>query len=353
MKGITVQWVLSKKTVFYSLLLGCVFLGSMTIFGGLYLWSGPAGEAEKTVVIPLHSGTIVIGEKLEQAGIIRSAEAFRVYAILTGAARRLKAGEYAFAPKSNLAQVVRKLETGEVVRHAVTIPEGYTMGQIAQKLEQAGLVSAQDFLTVGTDARLVKAWEIPGRTLEGFLFPDTYQFTKGMTARQIAKQMVGQYRSKLSPELIAGGKAQGADLLKLTTMASIIEREVRAKPEQPVVASVFYNRMKKRKRLESCATVLYSQGRISGALSLEDLETQSPYNTYRHRGLPPGPIGNPGLNALRAAAFPAQTEYLFFVVRPDGTHVFSETFEEHKRAKWKQKRARRRQLQLTPAASQP
>jgi peptidoglycan lytic transglycosylase G len=315
----------------------------LIMLGGLFYFStGPGGNEDTIVLIPPKSGTSLIGRKLQTAGVVRNAKVFRVYAVLTGKARKLRAGEYAFPPKASLRQVTDKLVNGKVVEHAVTIPEGFTLTQIAEVLEKRGLVSAEAFREIGTDLAITAKWDVPGTTLEGFLFPDTYKFTKGMSAKQIAKRMVNRFNQKVNTELRLAAKAQGLSLLQFITMASIIEREVRAKPEQAVVASIFYNRIQKRKRLESCATVLYAQGRISGSLSLEDLYFKSPYNTYRRRGLPPGPIGNPGLSAIRAAAYPEKTEYLFFVVRPDGTHVFSKTFAEHKRAKWRQKRAHKR-----------
>ena len=325
-----------------------VLLGTVMFF-----WTGPGGTSDNIVLISPKSGTTVISKKLKAAGVIRSARSFRLYAILTGGARKLKAGEYAFSVKSSLKQVAEKLVNGEVMAHAITIPEGFTVTQIAALLEKEGLVTAEEFVQAAQDPAGTDQWEIPGETLEGFLFPDTYKFTKGMTAKQIAKRMVDRFKQKVDVEFKLAAKDQGLNFIQLITLASIIEREVRAHEEQAVVASIFYNRVRQRKRLESCATVLYSQGRISGSLSLEDLQTPSPYNTYRRRGLPPGPIGNPGLSAIRAAAYPEKTDYLFFVVRPDGTHVFSRTFEEHKLAKWRQKRAHQRALVQPTKATQP
>jgi len=332
----------SRLSLFKWSLIATIILLICLLLGGLYFWKGPAGTEERIVLIPMKSGSAAIAHQLETARVVRNALIFRYYTILSGQARKLKAGEYAFSPGATLQQVVEKLVSGEVISHVVTIPEGCTASQIAKKLEIAGLVAADDFLQVAHNKVLAKAWGLPGPGLEGFLFPDTYQFTKGMSAEELAKRMVDRFREKVGTELIAAGKIQGLNLLQLITLASIIEREVRAPQERAMVASVFYNRLRQGKRLESCATVLYSQGRTSGTLSLEDLEFSSPYNTYRHRGLPPGPIGNPGLAAIQAAAYPANTDYLFFVVRPDGTHVFSKDFAAHKRAKWQQKRAYQR-----------
>ncbi len=330
----------SRLMMIISLGIGCLLLMAVLVLGQYY-WYGPAGESDsRVVIITPGSGTAAIARQLQDEGVIRQAGVFRVYAALSGKARNLKAGEYMFAPKLPLSRAVAKLATGEVVRHDFTIPEGFTVSQIAEKLSQAGLADQEAFLAVAEDASLTRAWQVPADRLEGFLFPDTYQFTRGMTARQIARRMVERFREKAGPELLVAGEAQGLNPLQLVTLASIIEREVKKPDERSLVASVFYNRLRSRKRLESCATVFYSQGRSSGDLSLEDLQTKSPYNTYRHRGLPPGPIGNPGLAALTAVAHPAQTDYLFFVVEEEGQHVFSSGFVAHKRAKWKLKRTR-------------
>ncbi|NTV51763.1 MAG: endolytic transglycosylase MltG [Candidatus Firestonebacteria bacterium] len=315
-------------------------LAVLAVGGGLlrfYFWSAPAASTAYTVDIPPKSGTLVIGQKLQAAGVVRHAGVFRYYAFLSGQARRLKAGEYAFPSGVTLPQVVRQLVLGQIVQHPFLVPEGYTAKQIADKLEAEGLAKAADFLGVVDDANAASTWEVPARTLEGFLFPDTYELTKGMSASQIAHEMVKRFKEK------AGSVLPGAPLapLPLVTLASIIEREVKAPAERPRVASVFYNRLAKRMRLESCATVLYGLGRAGGALSLDDLQSASPYNTYRHAGLPPAPISNPGLSALQAAAHPDQSEYLFFVVAGDGTHIFSKDFESHKKAKWAHKKARR------------
>lgn len=306
-----------------------------------WLWNGPGGHVDRIINIPPKSGTVTIAGILKEKNVIHSQMMFRLAARLSGKARSLKAGEYRFAPGQSLGTVLDKLADGDVIHHAVTIPEGYTARQIAAKLAQEELVNEEDFLKVVNDPAFAKSLNLPTESLEGFLFPDTYEFAKGMTAGQIARRMTDHFFEKVDQSIIQAANEMGVDLKALITMASIIEREVRAEKERPMVASVFYNRLDKRMRLESCATVLYSQGRISGSLSLDDLQTKSPYNTYRKRGLPPGPISNPGLSSIRAAAFPAKTNYLFFVVRPDGEHIFSLTFEEHKRAKWRQKRKKR------------
>lgn len=315
------------------------------LIGAAGLWllawltlSGISGQEARVVEIAPGTATRVMARQLREAGVIRQIWAFRTYVLLSGSARKLKAGEYAFPPSQPLPEVVRRLTAGEVVQRPLSVPEGFTAAQIAARLEEAGLCGREAFLEVVRDPDLAREWGVPGPGLEGFLFPDTYRLTKGLSPEDVARRMVDRFHAQVGKDLFAAGEAQGLEPLQLITLASMIEREVARPEEREIVASIFYNRLRARKRLESCATVLYSQGRLSGSLSLEDLQTVSPYNTYRHAGLPPGPIGNPGLAAIRAAAFPAQTTYMFFVVGPDGRHVFSEDFNEHKRAKWRQQR---------------
>ncbi len=328
---------------------GFILLLAAAIMGMNYLWHGTSSRTEIIVEIPSRSGTAQIARRLHTAGIVRNARIFQYFVILTGRARKLQAGEYAFSSRPGMLAVAQKLAAGKVLKHVVTIPEGFTARQIAKKIEQEGLVPAEDFMAMVNDPALAKLGKVPADNLEGFLFPDTYQFVKGLSARRIVRRMVDRFWEKQQPGWLEAGKKQGLNFLQLVTLASIIEREVLVPEERARVASVFYNRLRSNKRLESCATVLYSQGRNSGSLTWDDLHTRSPYNTYRHRGLPPGPICNPGLSALRAAAYPAQTDYLFFVVCPDGRHIFSKDFEAHKRAKWAQQQARR--FKPRPSAS--
>jgi UPF0755 protein len=332
---------LSQKTVKILGVFLAVGIAVLAVGAGLlrfYFWTGADAGREHLLDIPPKSGTTAIGQKLQAAGVVRNAAVFKYYAVFTGQARKLKAGEYLFPAQAALPQVVGQLAAGQIVHHEFLVPEGYTARQIAGKLETEGMAKAEDFLSVVNNAQNAKDWGVPGPGLEGFLFPDTYELTKGMSPNAIAHEMVRRFQTKTSGVFSPGLKLKP---LQLVTLASIIEREVKAPEERPRVASVFYNRLAKPMRLESCATVLYSLGRTSGALSLTDLENPSPYNTYRHAGLPPAPISNPGLSSLLAAAHPLQSEYLFFVVAGDGTHIFSKDFESHKKAKWAHQKAQR------------
>lgn len=331
-----------KYTSDWKVIAAAVAVGALALAAG-WLWLSRGPGQDVVIDIPMHSGSAGIGKRLQAAGVIRSVLAFRIFAVTSGQAQKLKAGEYAFPAGCTLPEVMRRLAEGRTLQHRFTVPEGFTARQIAKKLSAEGLAQADEFLALVQNPHIAKEWRLPASSLEGFLFPDTYDLTKGMDAKHIAQRMVERFREKVNPELLQAGRHKGLNELGVVTLASIIEKEVRVPEERARVASVFSNRLEKKMRLESCATVLYSLGRSGGALSLEDLNSASPYNTYRHRGLPPGPICNPGLSSLEAAGHPDATDYIFFVVRPDGQHVFSKDFEAHKRAKWIQKRARRAQ----------
>lgn len=330
-------------TLLISALIALAVVAGVLLWG-LYFWYGPAlppGQQERVLDIAAGANSSVIARQLQTGQVVRSARLFRWFVRLTGRGAKLQAGEYAFPGGAGMGRVAWQLAEGKVREHKFTVPEGFTAAQIAERLQAEGLASSPAFLAVVHDRAAAKAWEVPGGSLEGFLFPDTYALAKGMTPEAIAKHMVDRFNQKVGSNVATAGSTWKMDLLRIITLASIIEREVRAPEERTHVAGVFYNRLRKKMRLESCATVLYAQGRISGTLSLKDLEIDSPYNTYRHGGFPPGPICSPGLSAILAAVNPMLTEDLFFVVNPDGRHTFSKDFEAHKRAKWQAEQAAR------------
>ena len=297
----------------------------------------PVGPgAQIAVVIPKGASTWRIGEDLAGAGLVRDARALVIATMMRRAVGRLRHGEYLLAPAQSALQIVDALVKGEVVLHRVTIPEGYTVTQIADLLSATGLADRDRFLMLalrgGRSLRRPLVADLPVDSLEGYLFPETYQFARGLEAEGLLGMMLDRFEAAAGTALRAAAGARGLTLHQLLTVASMIERETRVPDERPVVASVIYNRLAKGMRLEIDATVLYALGRHKDVVTLEDLTVDSPYNTYRYRGLPPGPIANPGLAAVTAAATPAQTPYLFYVLKPDGRHYFSRTLEEHRAA---------------------
>lgn len=279
-------------------------------------------------VVLLHSGysSRRIAGELRDAGVIRSTTAFEVWHRLHRHGS-LKAGEYLFEKTANSLEVHDRLVRGDVYVHTVVIPEGYNMFDIAQVIQNAGLGSAQDFLAVATSDTALIADIAPGaKTLEGYLFPNTYEFMRTQTMQDMAAAMVKQFRQ------VAREVGLTSNVEQTVTLASIIEKETAVPEERPKVASVYYNRMQKRQPLQADPSVIYAEllkGTYSGALHHADMQFDSGYNTYTHAGLPPGPIGNPGRTSLEAAMHPEHTDYFYFVSDGNSHHRFARNLEEH------------------------
>jgi UPF0755 protein len=310
----------------------------------------PAGQ----VFVMLRPGysTRRIAAELKNAGVIRSERAFMLWHYYHHG-RSLKAGEYLFDKPSNIIDIQKRLRRGDVFFHTVVVPEGYTMFDIARAVEAAGLGPADDFLRVAqSDTGLVADIAPGAHSLEGYLFPDTYDFSRLMTMHDMAAAMVKQFRQVAHQmNLISAESAQaklrviadrrpqeGApseppnEVERTVIMASIVEKETSVAEERPLVASVYYNRLAKNIALDADPSIIYAEllaGTYQGALHHADMQFHSPYNTYRNAGLPPGPIGNPGRSALEAAMHPAQSDYYYFVADAQGHHRFARTMEEH------------------------
>ncbi len=312
--------------------------------GAWFFWAtrAPAlSSASLIAPVPAGASAARVARELKNAGVIRSAWAFSLVARLSGAQAKLKAGDYEVPAGLDVFKLLDLLVSGRSLVHQFLVPEGWSATQIANRLSQAKLSDSAGFLAVVRDPAQAKKLGLPGSGLEGYLFPDTYTIPRGYSPERLAQVMARRFSEMVSPELLAQGAGLGLSPAQVVTLASILEKETRDPTELPKVSAVFHNRLKAKQRLESCATVRYALGKFSGPLYFVDLDVKSPYNTYRHRGLPPGPICSPGLNALRAAVEPAVSDALFFVVAGDGTHIFSKTFEEHKNAKFRYKRLKK------------
>lgn len=278
--------------------------------------------------LPAGTSARQMGSLLERSGVIRSRYAFVALRLVKRG--RLKAGEYRFDHPATVAEVYDRLLRGDVFTRVVTIPEGANVFDIAERLQAAQLGAGADFLQAAQrDVALVKDLDPAAQSLEGYLFPDTYHFQRRATADQIATAMVKRFRG------IASSIGLSGDFRQVVTLASIVEKETPIPAERPLVASVMTNRLEKRMPLMTDPTVIYAllrEGRYRGTIYQTDLAYDSPYNTYRHAGLPPGPIANPGVGALKAAMTPASTDYLYFVAAtgdPSGHSRFAATLEEH------------------------
>jgi len=279
-------------------------------------------------VAPGASGDAV-ARALVEAGLGSWARGTRWGLRAWGRPDRLKAGTYAFAAPVSLADVFADLEAGRVELVAVTLPEGSTVREIAALLEEAGVAPAADLVGLALDPGAAVRLGLPGPTLEGYLFPDTYRFARNLDAQPVVDALVRRFREVTEP-LLSEARAKGLDLGSWVTLASVVEKETGAAEERSLVASVFQNRLARGMRLESDPTVIYGLEAFDGNLRRADLTRDTPYNTYTRAGLPPGPIASPGRASLEAVLRPAAAPFLFFVSRNDGTHVFSTTYEEHR-----------------------
>jgi UPF0755 protein len=289
--------------------------------GGQLIFSVHSGENFRQMSLRLHG-----------QGIIRHPLKFSWYARLKGYDKKIKAGEYALSSALTPKQILSLMISGKVALYKITIPEGYNLYQIAALLSQNEMMAEQAFIQKATDALFVRKNGIEAETFEGYLFPETYHFPKDISPEKIIATMVGRLRAVFLPEWEQRAEALGMTVHQILTLASIIEKETGAVFERPLISSVFHNRLKKRIRLSSDPTVIYGIKDFNGNLTKKDLETWTPYNTYKIFGLPPGPIANPGVASIQAALYPAETDYLYFVSKKDNTHQFSTNLKEHNRA---------------------
>ena len=304
-----------------SVILVLAVLGVCFLAGFMLL---PAGRAGNVVVsVPVGASAGDIGVILESKGVVRSALGFRVLARVLGRSAVLKPGAYEISLPISPVSVVSRLAGGDVSAKWVTFPEGFTARQMADLIESKGLGKADKFMAV--------VGRGPG-SLEGYLFPDTYLIPISFTEDDIINVMRDCFRVKVQEPLADDISKSGMSLNEVIVLASLIEREAMVEKDRPLVSAVLRNRLKKGMRLQCDATVLYALGRHKSRVYYKDLKVDSVYNTYLYPGLPPGPIANPGLASIKAALHPADVDYLFYVARPDGTHIFSRTGEEHERA---------------------
>ena len=287
---------------------------------------------EQFVEVPPGAGAGDIGRRLMDAGVVRDAFSFRAALWWTGRARALQAGEYRFEGELTPLEVVDRIARGDVYTRRITFPEGLTIADMARLYESREFGAEAAFLEAAGDGTLVKDLDPQAADLEGYLFPDTYALSRGTSAGRLVALMVSRFRAAYDSELQRQAAEQGLTARQVVTLASIIEKETAKSEERRVVAAVFRNRLRIGMGLQTDPTVIYAlqkAGRYDGNIRRADLAIDSPYNTYRHAGLPPGPIAAPGRASLAAALNPADVDYLYFVSRNDGSHVFSRTLQEH------------------------
>jgi len=348
-----------KRGLVLGWLLFLLLLAVPLSLAGWWLWrlqQPYKGYAEASREVSVDPGTkaVTVLERLEKAGVIANAGLARVYLVYVLHNPPIQAGDYAFSAPLTTAQVLRKLVRGDVVTRRVTIVEGLTMEETADLLATSGFGRRDRFLSAMRSPALVADLDPQAGDLEGYLFPETYSFRRRTPEGEIVKAMVKTFRARFEkdvrPLLVAHPRPHG--VRELVTLASIVEKEAKVDAERPLIAAVYQNRLTRGIGLAADPTVIYAmkrQGLWDGNIRRADLQMDSPYNTYRYAGLPPGPICSPGLKSLEAAGAPAQNAYLYFVSRNDGTHVFSQTLAEHsrnveiwQRRYWRDRRERER-----------
>lgn len=281
----------------------------------------------------------VIARDLEDLHVISSARLFYWYGRLTGKTQKFKAGDYRFSTKMKPNEVITIVMSGVSYGYPLIIPEGFNSVQIAELIENFRPGSGERFLKLSADRKFIGSlWTTLGiataapTSLEGYLFPDTYLIGRKVSEEEIIKAMVRKHRSIFTSEMVNRAQTMGMTEHQIVTLASIVEKETGARHERPIIASVFHNRLKKKMKLQSDPTVIYGLRNFNGNITRRDLDTHTVYNTYRIKGLPPGPIANPGKDAILAALYPATTEFLYFVSHNSGTHEFTTNYDDHRKA---------------------
>jgi UPF0755 protein len=319
------------RTAFVIFLVSALVFSAAATFYYFVIRATPTFVPPRIVSIKKGESVAAAAQLLRRSGVIPNSLAFMLYAELTGQARRIKPGDYAFKGGEGVPQVLAHLINGDFMQVVVTIPEGITVHQIGERLQTAVLVCDDEFDKAAFNGPLTRALGLGVLGVEGFLFPATYRFSPLSSSDQILAVMLERFYSILTPQVEGRMFELGIDERQLVTMASIIEKEAKVPGERPIIASVFYNRLALGMPLQSDPTAQYNYaGEVEPAAAA--IRIRSAFNTYAIPELPPAPIANPGLNSIRAALYPAHTAYLYFVARKDGTHIFSRSLKEHQLA---------------------
>jgi len=312
----------------------------------IFLWDGifasKTSDSQETKIFSVQKGegTKEISANLKKQGLIKYGLLFRFYTLTIGKAEKLQAGNYSLSPSMTMAEITKKLATGDVIRQKITIIEGWDLKDIANYLEENGLGKAEEFLALvnsGNDFAKDFAFlndKPKNLSLEGYLFPDTYEIQEGATLQNVIGKILENFDQKLTPELRQEIKNQNKTIFEIVTMASLIEKEVKTLPDKKLVAGILWKRLENNMPLQVDATVSYITGK-NGKVTIADTQIDSPYNTYKYRGLPLGPISNPGLESITAAIYPESSSYWYYLSTPEGQTIFSKTLAEHEAARAK------------------
>jgi UPF0755 protein len=327
------QRLRTRLILFFSVMLvtGIVFIVLLYNYGNT-----PASTSTVEQVVEIKPGMTLrqVAHFLADKKLLDEPSAFVLYAYLQGKQNRIKTGEYLLSPSIPPWKILESLTSGMGILYTVTIPEGYRITEIAELFEKQGLTSKEEFIAETKNKELLEDLQITsGGSLEGYLYPETYKFTKSAGVKKIVKTMVNTFKERVQkPELMQQANKGKLTFHEIVTLASLIEKETGLGAERKLISSVFHNRLVKKMRLQTDPTVIYAIANFDVNIRKKDLSIDSPYNTYKHHGLPPGPIASPGLDSIRAAMEPEDSDYLYFVSRKNGSHQFSTNYEDHNRA---------------------
>jgi UPF0755 protein len=316
------------------ILVGCCWLGTKTFVDNALTPVSAYTHSVKNSIVTIQKGSSLreIGDLLQSDDMITSSSFFVFYAQWTGVGKKIEAGSYRLSNSMSMRDILGRIVGGDVLQYRVVIPEGFTTGQIGELLVSKGIVTAADWQnalqTESFDYPFLSGAPAGPKRLEGFLFPATYDLMANFTSQEILQVMLNRFNVAFTPEMQQMAKQDGMSLRQVVTLASIVQGEGKLDSERPIIASVFLNRLQRGMRLESNVTVEYALGMHKDELTLKDVQMPSPYNTYLHAGLPPGPICSPGLASIEAVLYPAKTDYLYFMGKGDGSHVFSATWAQ-------------------------
>jgi UPF0755 protein len=338
------RWLRARLWVFF-LLATAALVVSIHFYFALFV--PPSREkAWKEVQVTEGMSFKAIAAKLQEEGIIRYRGYFEIIGRIQGITRKVRVGYYGLGAHMSMWEVLDMLRSGRVIGYDVVIPEGYNLFQIGYTLAQTPLLDDPNrFIAVATNRKFAQALGVQADSLEGYLFPDTYYLPKGITVEDIAKRMVQRYRDVFTPDYAKRAAEIGMTEHQIITLASIVEKEAKVESERKLIAAVYYNRLKKGIKLQADPTAVYGKKAWVTHVTKEDLQRMTPYNTYLRKGLPPGPIANPGQGAILATLYPEKADYLFFVAQGDGSHYFSNDFSEHEKAIGRYKASRRKARQ--------
>jgi UPF0755 protein len=313
-----------------------IFIFSWLV-GGFFYYTAthPLSEKIDSVSVEITPGMTLnrTSVLLKDHHLIGNSLSFQFLAFLQNKQGQIQVGEYELSPSMTPKDILERVTSGKTILHAVTIPEGLRINEIAALFEESGLGNAEEFVRQTQDTELIQVTGLPADSLEGYLFPETYNFSKNTSERKIILNMVDTYKEKVKNiDLLSRAHTMNLSIHQIMTLASLIEKETGVDNERKLISSVFHNRLRKNMLLQTDPTVIYAISNFDGNIRKKDLSIDSPYNTYKYKGLPPGPIASPGLKSIIAALEPSDSDFLYFVSRKDGSHQFSSTLVDHNRA---------------------